>query len=148
MNPCAAINDLLTFQASPFGQLGYFSESISRSPGSRCRSIKKIKRRRWDSNPRSLSESLVFKTSPLNHSGNSPKQCLIIVPRNLFYVKHFFTFFLLLFLKECIDRVCRRSIHGVYCRQFPFGSRTNCLLTTERLHQRPSSGRSDSFDFI
>ncbi len=26
LNPCAAINDLLPFQGSPFGQLGYFSE--------------------------------------------------------------------------------------------------------------------------
>ena len=25
MNPCAAVNDLLPFQGSPFGQLGYFS---------------------------------------------------------------------------------------------------------------------------
>ncbi len=29
-------------------------------------------RRGWDSNPRSLSESLVFKTSSLNHSDTSP----------------------------------------------------------------------------
>ena len=27
LNPCAAINDLLPFQGSPFGQLGYFSKS-------------------------------------------------------------------------------------------------------------------------
>ena len=33
------------------------------------------KRRRWDSNPRSLSESLVFKTSSLNHSDTSPNVC-------------------------------------------------------------------------
>ncbi len=33
-----------------------------------------IKRRRWDSNPRSLSESLVFKTSSLNHSDTSPNR--------------------------------------------------------------------------
>ena len=26
LNPCAAINDLLPFQGSPFGQLGYFSK--------------------------------------------------------------------------------------------------------------------------
>lgn len=56
------------------------------------------KRRRWDSNPRSLSESLVFKTSPLNHSGNSPKQCLIILPQNFFCVKHFFITFSTIFL--------------------------------------------------
>ena len=28
MNPCAAINDLLPFQGSPFGQLGYFSKML------------------------------------------------------------------------------------------------------------------------
>ena len=33
------------------------------------------KRRRWDSNPRPLSESLVFKTSSLNHSDTSPLRC-------------------------------------------------------------------------
>ena len=26
LNPCAAVNDLLPFQGSPFGQLGYFSK--------------------------------------------------------------------------------------------------------------------------
>ena len=31
------------------------------------------KRRRWDSNPRPLSESPVFKTGSLNHSDTSPK---------------------------------------------------------------------------
>ena len=34
--------------------------------------IQIIWRRGWDSNPRSLSESLVFKTSSLNHSDTSP----------------------------------------------------------------------------
>ena len=28
LNPCAAINDLLPFQGSPFGQLGYFSSVL------------------------------------------------------------------------------------------------------------------------
>ncbi len=31
MNPRAAINDLLPFQGSPFGQLGYFSKFCSKS---------------------------------------------------------------------------------------------------------------------
>ena len=35
------------------------------------------KRRVWDSNPRFLSESLVFKTSSLNHSDNSPNSALL-----------------------------------------------------------------------
>ena len=33
---------------------------------------KKDWRREWDSNPRPLAESLVFKTSSLNHSDTSP----------------------------------------------------------------------------
>ena len=28
LNPCAAVNDLLPFQGSPFGQLGYFSKIV------------------------------------------------------------------------------------------------------------------------
>ena len=28
LNPCAAVNDLLPFQGSPFGQLGYFSKLV------------------------------------------------------------------------------------------------------------------------
>ena len=31
MNPRAAINDLLPFQGSPFGQLGYFSKILLES---------------------------------------------------------------------------------------------------------------------
>ena len=34
--------------------------------------INQLKRRRWDSNPRSLSGSPVFKTGSLNHSDTSP----------------------------------------------------------------------------
>jgi hypothetical protein len=29
LNPRAAVNDLHPFQGCPFGQLGYFSESVS-----------------------------------------------------------------------------------------------------------------------
>ena len=48
LNPCAAINDLLPFQGSPFGQLGYFSESINDDKSYRWRfytiSIEKSRR--------------------------------------------------------------------------------------------------------
>ena len=65
MNPRAAINDLTAFQAIPFNHLGT-------SPY-KCSQFKIFNwRREWDSNPRSLPESLVFKTSSLNHSDNSP----------------------------------------------------------------------------
>lgn len=72
-----------------------------------CPSCLYGKRRRWDSNPRSLSESLVFKTSSLNHSDTSPKLelCLIrcafftdlsdfyIIPSSFLNVNNFFIFF-------------------------------------------------------
>ena len=101
MNPRAAINDLHPFQGCPFGQLGYFSMWQNNSKFSSCSAchpagrmaihtvkalafivtiiklsavVIPIKRRRWDSNPRSLSESLVFKTSSLNHSDTSPNR--------------------------------------------------------------------------
>ena len=69
LNPRAAINDLLPFQGSPFSHLGT-------SP--KLKHIHDIiglttKRRRWDSNPRPLSESPVFKTGSLNHSDTSPR---------------------------------------------------------------------------
>ena len=76
LNPCAATNDLLTFQASPFGLLGtspnsqqnLFKEDVQTNDFL----FKQMIRRRWDSNPRYLSVSLVFKTSSLNHSDTSP----------------------------------------------------------------------------
>ena len=69
LNPCAAVNDLLPFQGSPFGQLGYFSMLDDYD----LYMNGKIERREWDSNPRPLSESLVFKTSSLNRSDTSPR---------------------------------------------------------------------------
>ncbi len=76
MNPRAAINDLLPFQGSPFGQLGYFSKysqiKYLYETASRTTKAAVYERRRWDSNPRPLAESLVFKTSSLNHSDTSP----------------------------------------------------------------------------
>ncbi len=50
-------------------------------------------RRGWDSNPRSLAGSLVFKTSSLNHSDTSPKDCLVIISCFRKLVKHFFKVF-------------------------------------------------------
>ena len=58
LNPCAAVNDLLPFQGSPFGQLGYFSMLDDYN----LYMNGKIERREWDSNPRPLTGSLVFKT--------------------------------------------------------------------------------------
>ena len=39
LNPCAAVNDLLPFQGSPFGQLGYFSKCPRSVTLFRCNSL-------------------------------------------------------------------------------------------------------------
>ena len=56
MNPRAAINDLLPFQGSPFGQLGYFSE---------FRMIYEIKAERVGFEPTRPFGQTVFKTASL-----------------------------------------------------------------------------------
>ena len=64
-----------------------------------------FERRRWDSNPRYLSVSLVFKTSSLNHSDTSPylfcfcrlATCFIILAKASVVVKHFFNLFSIFF---------------------------------------------------
>lgn len=60
LNPRAATNDLLPFQGSPFGQLGYFS----------------IKRRGWDSNPRALSDKRFSRPPRYDHFDTSPRLAL------------------------------------------------------------------------
>ena len=54
LNPRAAINDLLPFQGSPFGQLGYFSKLASYKEKQFFFYVSRggSKRRGWDSNPR------------------------------------------------------------------------------------------------
>lgn len=64
-------------------------------------------RRRWDSNPRYLSVSLVFKTSSLNHSDTSPYVFYFVAlsqATHLYY--HFFshmstTFFNFFYFRKC-----------------------------------------------
>ena len=81
----------------PLQPLGYFSKHklILKNLIFNC----KYQRRRWDSNPRSLSESPVFKTGSLNHSDTSPKQLSdsFIITHRLAFVKHFFNFFQIFF---------------------------------------------------
>ena len=88
LNPRAAINDLLTFQGSPFSLLGISPNKLNFSSGHILIIYKNninarlwklavshfaiLQRRRWDSNPRPLAESPVFKTGSLNHSDTSP----------------------------------------------------------------------------
>ena len=91
MNPRAAINDLLPFQGSPFGQLGYFSKlpyaiasffSEAFYIISRCFSFVKNfftfifilfkQRREWDSNPRALADKRFSRPPRYDHFDISP----------------------------------------------------------------------------
>ena len=109
MNPRAAINDLLPFQGSPFGQLGYFSKLpylLSSSDIHLCRSQRQVilylvcfilsstfltflksfyfvfdKRREWDSNPRALADKRFSRPPRYDHFDISPY--IIIKPKTL-----------------------------------------------------------------
>ena len=72
MNPCAAINDLLPFQGSPFGQLGYFS---NKAYSFSSQQILLFKRRGWDSNPRALADKRFSRPPRYDHFDTSP--CLL-----------------------------------------------------------------------
>ena len=98
MNPRAAINDLLPFQGSPFGQLGYFSKLpyllskfFIKLFLLSCDSLFSItdvplfvkhflnlffkvfnKRREWDSNPRALADKRFSRPPRYDHFDISP----------------------------------------------------------------------------
>ena len=100
MNPRAAINDLLPFQGSPFGQLGYFSKmpayytrytflthssfviiclnllSCACAPSRKTKgspfNSELPKRRGWDSNPRALSDKRFSRPPRYDHFDTSP----------------------------------------------------------------------------
>ena len=93
MNPRAAINDLLPFQGSPFGQLGYFSKLpyaiasffhqkrfilyrvvfvLSRTFLTFFKSYFLNKRREWDSNPRALADKRFSRPPRYDHFDISP----------------------------------------------------------------------------
>ena len=98
MNPCAAVNDLLPFQGSPFGQLGYFSKLpyllskfFIKLFLLSCDSLFSItdvplfvkhflnlffkvfnKRREWDSNPRALADKRFSRPPRYDHFDISP----------------------------------------------------------------------------
>ena len=70
LNPRAAINDLLPFQGSPFGQLGYFSKlPFSYHIDFR---LFNMKRRGWDSNPRALADKRFSRPPRYDHFDISP----------------------------------------------------------------------------
>ena len=100
LNPRAAINDLLPFQGSPFGQLGYFSKmpayytrytflthssfvviclnllscacALSRKTKGSPFNPELPKRRGWDSNPRALSDKRFSRPPRYDHFDTSP----------------------------------------------------------------------------
>ena len=100
MNPRAATNDLLPFQGSPFGQLGYFSKmpayytrytflthssfvviclnllSCVCAPSRKTKgspfNSELPKRRGWDSNPRALSDKRFSRPPRYDHFDISP----------------------------------------------------------------------------
>ena len=107
LNPRAAINDLLPFQGSPFGQLGYFSKLpyllskfFIKLFLLSCDSLFSItdvplfvkhflnlffkvfnKRREWDSNPRALADKRFSRPPRYDHFDISPY--IIIKPKTL-----------------------------------------------------------------
>ena len=90
LNPCAAINDLLPFQGSPFGQLGYFSKLPYAIASHFFRSVlyyialfficqelflnyfHSQQRREWDSNPRALADKRFSRPPRYDHFDISP----------------------------------------------------------------------------
>ena len=95
--PSRRVNDLLPFQGSPFGQLGYFSKLpylLSSSDIYLCRSQRQVilylvsfmlsstflksfysvfdKRREWDSNPRALADKRFSRPPRYDHFDISP----------------------------------------------------------------------------
>ena len=105
LNPRAAINDLLPFQGSPFGQLGYFSKLpysitvvflfcsnskydynalflICQVLFSIFLSMHLTKRREWDSNPRALADKRFSRPPRYDHFDISPRTFLS--PANCF----------------------------------------------------------------
>ena len=95
LNPRAAVNDLLPFQGSPFGQLGYFSKLpylfylvlakttigiisylfsfVKRFFDLFFKSFSLNKRRGWDSNPRALADKRFSRPPRYDHFDTSPK---------------------------------------------------------------------------
>ena len=126
MNPRAAINDLHPFQGCPFSHLGYFSMHRMYALRIILMSIKVdadicriftavysiilswrryLQRRGWDSNPRALADKRFSRPPRYDHFDISPCVAVfrcsltakVILPKNLFSVNYFFTFFSIFF---------------------------------------------------
>ena len=125
LNPRAAINDLLPFQGSPFGQLGYFSKLpyaiashffqkrfilyrvVFRLSRTFFIYFHSQQRREWDSNPRALADKRFSRPPRYDHFDISP--CALFSVRRLiarrkmysiiksFYCQYKFLHFLIFF---------------------------------------------------
>ena len=83
------VNDLLPFQGSPFGQLGYISKNmIDSSTICTCRILKIRQRRGWDSNPRALADKRFSRPPRYDHFDTSPSICALTA-RKLYYHSKF-----------------------------------------------------------
>ena len=117
MNPRAAINDLLPFQGSPFGQLGYFSKLpytivfrfvlpeafyiiscrflfVKNFFNFFCKFFILNKRREWDSNPRALADKRFSRPPRYDHFDISPYIyffvfCASLSAQDIFYHRMF-----------------------------------------------------------
>ena len=95
LNPRAAVNDLLPFQGSPFGQLGYFSTVARIAFILYYHMIFSCNERRgWDSNPRALADKRFSRPPRYDHFDTSPVQSAkLIISSNFRFVNTFLIFF-------------------------------------------------------
>ena len=84
MNPRAGRPTYTLSRGASSAVLEYFSTDCSWLRLCNITAVAKDWRRRWDSNPRPLSESLVFKTSSLNRSDTSPNEFQQLI----YYIKN------------------------------------------------------------
>ncbi len=95
-NPCAAINDLLTFQASPFSQTWVFLHCLIYIRYSIA--VQRLQRRGWDSNPRALADKRFSRPPRYDHFDTSPFLCFR-VSRLQEEIYHYTEFMSTVFLK-------------------------------------------------
>ena len=86
LNPRAAVNDLLPFQGSPFGQLGYFSTIARMTVHYLYMILSCSKRRGWDSNPRALADKRFSRPPRYDHFDTSPRYLIADFSKLLSYI--------------------------------------------------------------
>ena len=117
MNPRAAVNDLLPFQGSPFGQLGYFSTVARIAFILYYHMIFSCNERRgWDSNPRALADKRFSRPPRYDHFDTSPVQSAkLIISSNFRFVNTFFDIFLFLKSQAINAKLYLRNIISSFC---------------------------------